>query len=112
MHDAATHLNKKVKMISNIQGWTLQNNSACPSEMCLKDLPVRHNFLPVFDSKYKIKYNKCQNFTLSFGQVSKNAPLTTGLPVHLYFYLSRTGEQSLISIPEYIDDDPCEYLLH
>ena len=51
------------------QGWKLQNNSACPSDMCLKDLPVRHYFLVVHDSKYTINVNissfpsdKCQLF--------------------------------------------------
>ncbi len=59
--------------------------------MRLTDLPVRHYFLPVLDSKYTISVktsafpsDKCVNF----------------LPVHLYFYLSRTGEQSIISIPD------------
>ncbi len=74
------------------QGWKLQTNSACPSDMHLTDLPVRHYFLPVLDSKYTINVkisavpsDKCLNFS----------------PVHLYFYLSRTGGQSIISIPAY-----------
>ena len=36
------------------QGWKLQNNSACPSDMRLTDLLVRHYFLPVLNSKYTI----------------------------------------------------------
>ncbi len=58
--------------------------------MHLNYLPVRHYFLPVLNSKYTINVknsafpsDKCLNF----------------LPVHLYFYLSRTGGQSIISIP-------------
>ncbi len=59
--------------------------------MRLNDLPVRHYLLPVLDSKYTINVKisafpsgKCLNF----------------LPVHLYFYLSWTGGQSIISTPE------------
>ena len=58
--------------------------------MRLKDLLVQHYFLPLLDSKCTINVkisafpsDKCLNF----------------LPVHLYFYLSRTGGQSIISIP-------------
>ncbi len=72
------------------QGWKLQNNAACPSDMRLRDLPVWHYVLPFLDSKYTINVkisafpsDKCLNF----------------LPVHLFFYLSRTGGQSIISIP-------------
>ncbi len=67
-----------------------RSTQGCPSDMRLMDLPVRHYFLAVLDSKYTINVNisafpsdMCLNF----------------LPVHLYFYLSRTGGQSIISIP-------------
>ena len=72
------------------QGWKLQNISAFPSEMCQKDLPVRHYFYLSWTGRQTVNLKllafpseKCLKFLL----------------VRFYFYLSRTGGQSIISIP-------------
>ena len=58
----------RTKCGTSMHGWKLQNKSAFPSEKCLRDLPVRHYFLPVLDRQADSNF---QNFSLSFGKVSK-----------------------------------------
>ena len=54
------------------------------------DVPAQHPFLPVLDRK------QTMNFKILAFPSEKHLKL---LPVHLYFYLSQTEGQSVISIP-------------
>ncbi len=78
----------------NLNSWgpgvEITKYSAFSLDKFVKDLPVRHHFLHVLESKLSKK------FEISVFPLEK---YLTFLPINLYFYLSRIAGQSVISIP-------------
>ncbi len=86
---APINTHSSVKVHVSFQGWKLQIISAFPSEKCPKNLPVYY---------FGLSWTGRQTVISTISAFPSEMCLNS-LLVRLYFYLSRTGGQRVISIP-------------